>query len=104
MQSASVTLLSNGSATSGQKLWPGGKGVLTVAGTFGGATVTLEYLGPDSTTWLTVQALAGDGTQADIELTAAGGIGFMLPSGPIRAAVTGGSPSGLYAAAARVTE
>ncbi len=84
-----LELLSNASATGSGKVWNGGEGAFLVAGTFGGATVTLQILGPDGSTWLDV------GT--DAALTAAGAVGFSLPPGTIRAEVDGGTPSGLYA-------
>jgi hypothetical protein len=80
-------LLSNASATGTGTTWGGGRGVFSLAGTVGGATITLQYLGPDGTTWLT-------GATA---LTAIGLIAFELPPGQIRAAVSGGAPAGLYA-------
>lgn len=88
------TLLSNASATGSATQWPGGTGVFAAAGTFGGATVSLQFLGPDGSTWID----AG----SDTTLTTAGGGGFFLDSGQIRAAVSGGSPSGLYASANQV--
>ena len=84
-------LLSNASATGSAAQWGGGYGVFTVAGTFGGATITLQFLGPDGTTWTTM------GTETT--LTAAGGGMFAYPPGQIRAAVSGGPPSGMYAQA-----
>lgn len=84
-----IDLLSNESATGSAGRWPGGKGTYCVVGTFSGATVALEYLGPDGTTWVSVGAEA--------ELTAAGMVTVEFASGQVRAAVTGGSPSGLYA-------
>lgn len=84
-------LLTNASVTGSAVDWTGGSGVFVAAGTFGGATVTLQYLGPDAATWIAM------GT--DTTLTAAGGGAFMFPPGRIRAAVSGGSPSGLYAQA-----
>jgi hypothetical protein len=92
--SGAVTLLSNASATGAGVTWPGGTGVFTVAGTIGGATVALEVLGPDGATWLNA---GSDGT-----LTAAGMCAFDLPQGQIRASVTGGTPSGVYARATEV--
>ncbi len=80
-------LLDNASATGNAAQWGGGRGVFSAAGTFGGATVTLQYLGPDGSTWLT----------AATGLTAAGLVAFELPPGQIKAAVGGGAPSGLYA-------
>lgn len=86
-----MQLLSNASATGSSTQWPGGPGIFTVAGTFGGATVTLQFMGPDSTTWIAM------GT--DTTLTAAGGALFTFCPGRIRAAVSGGAPSGLFAQA-----
>jgi len=91
--SGSVILLANASATGNGVTWPGGDGEFVVAGTFGGATVALEVLGPDGTTWINA---GSDGT-----LTAAGVCAFSLAQGQIRASVTGGTPSGIYATAAR---
>lgn len=80
-------LLSNASATGNPTTWCGGRGVFSLAGTVGGATITLQYLGPDGSTYLT-------GATA---LTAVGLVAFELPPGKIRALVAGGAPSGLYA-------
>lgn len=92
MRGSSVKLLTNASATGAAQDWPGGRGTLSVAGTFNGATVKLQVLGPDSTTWID----AGTYTT----FTAAGLGNFDLPLCKIRAAVTGGSsPTGLYAVA-----
>jgi hypothetical protein len=101
MQAFSLQLLSNASATptaptgeTANQLWPGGQGVFSVVGTFGGATVTLEFLGPDGATLV---AAGGNTT-----LTATGAGVFNLHPCWIIAAVTGGSPSGLYARADRI--
>jgi len=88
------TLLSNASSTGSGVTWDGGTGVFACAGTFAGATVTLQVLGPDGSTWLTVGA--------STTLAASGLGGFVLPPGKIRALVAGGPPSGLYAQADRV--
>ena len=48
-----------------------------------------------SSTWLDISGGA-------VDFTAPGQGGFVLPAGPIRAAVTGGTPSGLEAVAAQV--
>jgi len=82
-------LLSNASVTGSAVGWGGGRGVFALAGTVSGATITLQYLGPDRTTWLTAAAA----------LTAVGLVAFELPPGQIRALVAGGTPSGLYASA-----
>lgn len=91
----SVRLLDNASSTGSPRNWLGGAGVFTVAGTFGGATVKLQQLGPDGATWLDISGGA-------VDFTAPGQGGFVLPAGPIRAAVTGGAPSGLEAVAVQV--
>lgn len=89
-----MMLLSNASATGSEYQWGGGAGVFACVGTFGGATVTLQYLAPDGSTWVAMGA--------DTTLTAAGGGRFVFPPGRIRAAVSGGAPSGLYANAEQV--
>lgn len=90
-----LTLLSNTAATGSTVAWPGGRGTVTVAGTIGGATLTLQYLGPDGTTWVA----AGSATT----FTAAGAANFEAAQGSIRMLVAGGAPSGLYATATRYT-
>lgn len=92
--SAGGNLITNGAASSAKTAWPGGMGVFTVVGTFGGATVSLQFVGPDGTTLID----AGLGTT----LTANGAGVFYLPPCPIQATVTGGPPSGIYAHVARV--
>lgn len=89
-----VDLISNGTATGDAETWPGGDGTFTVIGTFSGATITLQYLGPDGLTWVSA------GT--DAALTTAGGCNFSIPSGSIRALVAGGPPSGVYASATKL--
>ncbi|HVO01489.1 MAG TPA: hypothetical protein VMT54_04770, partial [Candidatus Cybelea sp.] len=88
MNTQSLTLISNGSATGPWTTWRGGSGTFEAVGTFNGGTVRLQKLGPDGTTPIDV------GT--DTTLTAAGGGNFQLPPSQIRAAVTG-SPSAIYA-------
>lgn len=82
-------LLTNASATSSAAEWPGGRGVFQAVATFGGGSVTLQYLGPDGATWLA----AG----SDTTLAANGGGVFNLPPGRIRAAVA--TATAVYAAA-----
>lgn len=87
------TLLSNAAATGSAVRWFGGRGVFIVpAGTFSGATVKLQWR-IDGTNWLDVDR-AGD---TYVTLTAAGAGGFELPPCELRAAVTGGPPSGIFA-------
>ena len=73
---------------------PGGMCVFAVAGTFNGATITLQVLGPDGVTLLT----AGVATT----LTAPGMGVVYLPPCQVQATVTGGPPSGIFASLARV--
>lgn len=80
-------LLSNASATGLPVQWGGGRGVFSVVGTFSGATITLQCMGPDGSTYITAATGA----------TAAGVTVFELPPTLIRAAVSGGPPSGIYA-------
>ncbi|WP_374601050.1 hypothetical protein [Niveibacterium sp.] len=87
-----MTLLQNASATSSAKSWPGGRGSVVASGSFGGATLQLQGLGPDGATWVSVGAA----------LTSAGQTVFEMPPGQIRILVSGGTPSALYAQAARV--
>ena len=91
----SVRLLDNANSTGSPHPWPGGAGVFTIAGTFGGTTVKLQQLGPDGATWLDISGGA-------VDFTAPGQGGFVLPAGPVRAAVAGGTPSGLEAVAVQV--
>jgi hypothetical protein len=89
--SEQAILLDNESATGSAVIWPGGEGTFHVVGTFGGATVSLQRLGPDDSTWTDVGA--------DVILTAEGMGNFNVGAGKIRAEIVGGSPSGIYAEA-----
>jgi hypothetical protein len=89
-----MLLLSNASATGSTATWPGGRGFFTLAGTVGGATIKIQLLGPDGTTFL--DAVKLDGTTA-ASMTAVGCLELEMPPAQIKATVTGGSPSGLYA-------
>jgi hypothetical protein len=73
---------------------PGGIMVFAAAGTFNGATINLQFLGPDGSTLITA------GTQTT--LTAAGAGVAYLPPCQVQATVTGGPPSGIIASLARV--
>lgn len=87
-------LLANASATGNPVRWPGGEGVFKVEGTLNGATVALKYLGPDVSTW---RSVGTDTTITDLAVSS-GGV-FVLDECMIKAEVTGGTPSGLYATA-----
>ena len=82
-----MILLSNGSATSGDFLWPGGRGAFVVNATFGIGSVTLQMLGPNGTTYVNAAAA----------LTADGMVAFELPQCRIRAFVA--SATAIYAVA-----
>lgn len=84
-------LLSNATATGGDKWWPGGEGVFQAEGTWNSGTVTLQFKS-DRGTWIDV------GT--DTTKTANGAGGFILHPCYIRATVTG-SPSAMYASVTR---
>lgn len=90
-----VDLLSNASATGAARHWPGGKGTLFLRGTIGGATITLE-------TELDPAGSGVYGPLSGVSLTAAGAVTFDLPPTNIRAAVTGGAPSALFAHVVRI--
>lgn len=85
-------LLTNASATGSAVRWPGGEGVFEVEGTWAGATVTLQFKTANGT-WLDV------GT--DTTKTANGAGGFILHPCDVKATVSGGPPSALYAAVTR---
>lgn len=94
MQSVRVPLLTNASATGAAMDWPGGYLSFSCLGTFDGATVTLQNLGPDGTTWMDADSTT--------TLTDVGQANVLMPRGQIRALVAGGSPSALFAVAASV--
>ena len=87
--SKKIDMIENGAASSNEFIWPGGIGSFMVVGTWGGATISLQYKAPDGSTFVDV------GT--DTTLTANGGGNFELPSCVIKATVSGGPPSGVYA-------
>lgn len=81
----------SGDVTGSPLMWNGGIAAFEVLGTLGGATVSLQTIGPDGQTW---QAYSAATT-----VTAAGVVEpVYLPAGPVRAVVTGGTGiSGLNA-------
>jgi hypothetical protein len=89
-----VDLLKNGSSTGDSMYWPGGLGTFHAVATWSGATVKLQFLGPDGSTWID----AG----SECTLTDNGGGNFELGPAYIRAFVSG-SPSGVYARVDGVT-
>lgn len=92
MNSASVVLLSNASATGSAKQWPGGRGWFAAKATWGGGSVALHFLLPDGTTF----ALACTALSAD------GGIAFELPPCQIKGVVA--TATAVYATVARIPQ
>jgi len=89
-----ISLLAAGTVTGPAVAWPGGTGVFAAVGTFGGSTVTLQFLGPDGVTWVAV------GTATT--LTAAGVGTFSLPAGKVRGAISGGAGPSITASVYQV--
>lgn len=87
MSGQDTLLLQNAAATGSAVDWPGGPGLMQVVGTFSGASVALQQLGPDGATYIAAGPVA----------MVAGTYPFNLPRGPIKGVVTGGPPSGIYA-------
>lgn len=77
--------IENASATSATEQWGGGRGILVATATWGGGSVTLQFLGPDGSTWLT-------GATA---LTANGFVLFELP--PCRYRIAIATATAVYA-------
>lgn len=95
MADASGLLISNGAATAptAGRAFPAGRYCWVVDGTFSGATISLEMLSPDGSSWI---AISGSG------FTAEGAVIVDLPASKYRGAVAGGPPSNIYAALRRV--
>lgn len=89
-----LPLLWNSSVSGTRFVWPGGKGLFVCNGTFSGATVTLNILGPDNAT---MQAVGSSTT-----VTAAAVAVIELPPCTVQATVASGAPSALYATLTRV--
>ena len=86
-----VNLLKQDSQTGILKWWRGGAGLFSVVGTWGGATATLQFSGPDGATMIPV------GTSTT--LTANGAGSFNLPPCWIQAAISSATTTSLTAAA-----
>lgn len=83
-------LINNAAATGPEtKIGQGGLYAFSVIGTFSGASVKLQIRGGDDVTYVDIP---------DAVCTAANVIGVYLPAGAfVKAVVTGGPPSGIYA-------
>lgn len=91
-----LDLLSNTSSTGSWLAWDGGRGTLTVEGTIAGATLSLQVQGPNG---------GSIDVGSDTTFTALPGIAnFDLAPCRLRMAVSGGSPSALFARAAKIGE
>jgi len=91
-----LDLLSNASATGlDANIQNPGRYCFAVAGTFGGATVGLDIMGPDGATWIAIEDSAGT-----LAFTAAKAVLVDLPAGKFRARVTGGAGVALFASLA----
>lgn len=96
----SMTLLSAASATgSSLACQRSGRYCFSVAGTFGGATVGLQMLGPDGATWIGIEDDSGA-----LAITSARAVAVLLPAGQFRASVVGGSGASLYARLDRMVD
>lgn len=92
---ASFMLIINGVSANASYVWPGGIGAFKAsASAWNSASVSLQVLGPDGSTWITA------GTNTTCAANCAGI--FYLDAGQIRAVVSGGTPTALYASAAQV--
>lgn len=88
--SSRVALINNAAATGADtKIGQGGLYAFSVVGTFSGASIKLQLKAGDGATWVDIP---------DTTFTAAGVVGVYIPAGAnVRAVVTGGPPSGIYA-------
>jgi hypothetical protein len=77
------TITSN--TTTSDIVWPGGRGVFTAFGTFGGGTYKLQVSFDDAATWIDVDR-SGD---TYCTFTANGSGGFELPKCRVRVNVSG---------------
>lgn len=97
MTPSGVALLSNVATqvTGATVNWQGGIAAFVTMGTFGGATVSLQILGPDGATWIALGA--------STTVTSAGVVTpVYVPAGPVRAVVSAANPTGLYCSLAAV--
>lgn len=89
LSSVAFNLLQNAGATGSPVAnIPGGSYIWSVQGTFGGATVKLQCLGPDGATFMDIPSAS---------MTSPGQMGVAIGgNAAVKAVVTGGSPSALY--------
>lgn len=89
-----VDLFSNISATGNgaAQAWPGGSGAFIAEGTIGGSAIKLQMQTPQGT-WIDIDPALNFTTLPN-------SYGFIIPPGQIRAVLTGGTPTNIYAWAA----
>lgn len=84
----SFLLLNNVAVTGPATVVSGGTFSWAVSGTFGGATVKLQLLGPDGTTYIDIPSAS---------MTAAGVMSVDIAGGAtVKAVITGGAPSAMF--------
>jgi len=92
-----VQLLTNAAATGAAVKWPGGSGTLFARATaWAAATLALEVNTNNDA------GAAVWGPLTGVSLTADGAVAFSLPPSDIRAAITGGPPTAVFAHAVRI--
>lgn len=91
---ASYALLENGSASGNAVPVKGGEYIVYFNGTIGGATVSLQSKSPNGV-WSDVEVFTGQ--KVSYTTLPRSQTGVDLPAGDVRVAITGGSPSGIYA-------
>lgn len=87
-------LLSNGSANGNAVAIKGGEYMFQVEGTAGGATAALQIQTPNGT-WAPVTVFSNSAVSTTTLPYAQTGVD--LPAGNVRIALTGGTPTGIYA-------
>lgn len=90
----SYTLLSNGSATGAAIPIKGGEYIVYFDGTLTGATISLQTQSPNGT-WMDVEVFTANPVR--YTSTPRSQTGIDLPAGNVRCALSGGSPTGIYA-------
>ena len=80
-----ISATGNGTGTD----WPGGAGAFMGEGTIGGSALKLQMQTPQGT-WIDIDTALNFTTLPS-------SYGFLIPAGQIRAVLTGGSPTNIYA-------
>lgn len=90
----SYTLLSNAGATGSGVAIKGGEYIITIEGTAGGTTSSLQIQTPNGA-WSDISVYSGSKVSSTTLPYSQTGID--LPAGNVRVALTGGTPSAVYA-------